>query len=170
MGAGFAEGLERSASASVRATGAKRIRQSLPPTSARTSSRLLRRELAIPRPPSCNCELGGVLWDSSEWGSWKGLYTEKASWRWCGRGRFRGSLAYWGNLRPSGLLLLSIPPGRRDGRWNAEFWVLSTWWWLVVARTHLCSRRAVPRVGQGPLGGVTLVRPGSRDPTFWSQL
>ena len=43
-------------------------------------------------------------------------------------------------------------------------------WQLVLASTHLSSKRVMLRVGQGPWGGMTLVRPDTRDPTLWFQL
>lgn len=74
----------------------------------------------FPGPPGasvCVCVSArgvGVLWDPSGWGSKKGLCPGRASWGWCGRGRFGDSLDYWGIPRPGGLLLLLTSPGRRD--------------------------------------------------------
>ena len=81
---------------------------------------------------------GALHWEGFLEVGWEGQI-------WC-------SLAYWSNPRPSGLLLLPIHPGRRPVRWNATFWVVPTCWQLVLASTHVSSRRVVLRVGQGPWG------------------
>lgn len=101
--------------------GAEYYQLALTPASpSHTPSRLLPGELALSQALQvqvCVCVPArgvGVFWDPSGWGSKKELCPGRASWGWCGRGRFGDSLDYWGIPRPGGLLLFPTSPGRRE--------------------------------------------------------
>lgn len=101
----------------------------------------------------------GVLWESYEWGRWKGqLCTGRAFWRWCQRGRLQAT-------SPTGAPLHQVacspfPP------LQAGFYPLGGSYSPVLQEGD--ARGGAGALGLPGGGGMTLARPGRSGPTFWS--